>query len=116
MYVSRVRPSLQHGSGGGCCSCKGFLKPVNEPGSYRSISLLDGAGKLLERLVLNRMMDRVTERLTSNQYGFCLGKGTTDAIEAVLRVVDDAARGVVRERQLGVLVTLDMRNAFNTAP
>lgn len=32
---------------------KGRSKPVDEPGSFRPISLLDGAGKLLERIIKN---------------------------------------------------------------
>lgn len=32
---------------------KGGSKPVDEPSSFRSFSLLDGAGKIMERLILN---------------------------------------------------------------
>lgn len=32
---------------------KGYEKPVSEAGSFRPISLLDGVGKLLKRLILN---------------------------------------------------------------
>lgn len=38
------------------------------------------------------------------------------AIEAVLTRVADAAKGVVRDRHLCVLMTLDVKNAFNSAP
>jgi hypothetical protein len=34
---------------------KGVEKPPDQPSSYRPISLLDGSGKLLERILLNRL-------------------------------------------------------------
>lgn len=39
-----------------------------------------------------------------------------EAAEEVMRTVADAVKGVVRDRHLRVLVTLDVRNAFNSAP
>lgn len=39
-----------------------------------------------------------------------------EAVEAVLARAADAAKGVVQDRHLCVLVNLDVRNAFNSAP
>lgn len=71
---------------------KGHPKPVNEAGSFRLISLLDGAGKLLEKLILNRISASLESSLARNQYGFQRDMGTLEAIDEVLRVVALAAR------------------------
>lgn len=79
--------------------------------------MLDGAGKLLEKLIFNRInghLDRGAG-LAPNQFGFRSGRGTLEAVEAVIRVDESAVRGVIRDRQLCVLVTLDVKNAFNSA-
>lgn len=53
-------------------------------------------------------------RLAPNQFGFRKGRSTFDSVEEVLRYAAYAARGgVVQDRHLCVLVTLDVRNAFN---
>lgn len=95
---------------------KGPDKSVTDPASFRPISLLDGMGKLFERLVLNRMSPFVSLALSPNQYGFRPGSGTMSAIQAVMDVASDAAKGVTQDRQLCVLVTLDIKNAFNSVP
>lgn len=72
---------------------KGYPKPIQEPSSFWPISLLDSTGKLLERLVLNRIVHRVENQLSSKQFGFRKEKGTMEAIEEVLKRADFAARG-----------------------
>lgn len=54
--------------------------------------------------------------MTPNQYGFHPGRATIDATDAVLGVVADAANGMAQDRHLYLLVALNVRNAFNTAP
>lgn len=39
-----------------------------------------------------------------------------DTIQAVLDVAADAGKGLTRDRRLCVLITLDVKNAFNTVP
>lgn len=95
---------------------KRFSKLVEEPSSYRPISFLDGARKLLERLLLNRIMEKIGNCLPSNQFGFRYGRGILKAVEKVFRIGAKVAKRVVQDRHLYVLVTLDARNAFNTAP
>lgn len=92
---------------------KGTPKPVDCPSSFRPLSLLDWVGKLYECLLLNRLAPWVTCSLSPNQYGFRHGTGTADAIKAIMAIADDAAKGVVKNRHLCVLVTLDIKNAFN---
>lgn len=78
-------------------------KPRDLPSSYNPISLLDGVGKVFERMLLNRLeahIDRVGA-LSDSQYEFRRSKSTMGAIEEVLTCV---------------LISLDVKNAFNSAP
>lgn len=58
---------------------------------------MDGAGKILERLILNRIAEQVASGLVVNQFGFRQGKGTFEAIEEMLRIAAEAAKGVARD-------------------
>lgn len=95
---------------------KGPDKPVEVPSSFRPICMLDTPGKLLERLLLQRLEDHLDareRRRAPNQYGFRKGVGTESAIAKVLEVAAQAASGS-GQKDLCVLVTLDVQNAFNT--
>lgn len=95
-------------------------KPPGEPSSYRPICLLDTMGKILERVIYNRLLAVVEENgaLSANQYGFRKQRSTVDAIKAV---VDTASAAIAGGRWKGGktkycgVVTLDVKNAFNTA-
>ena len=92
-------------------------KPVSEPSSFRPICLLDGLGKIFERLILNRL-EITTEAsggLSINQYGFRRGRSTADAIRRVHGVMEEANSGTWRTKRYCILVTLDVKNAFNSA-
>lgn len=95
---------------------KGQNKPHDTPSSYRPLSLLDGAGKLLERMLLQRLEEYSVRSLSPTQFGFRRGRSTTDAIAEVLKIARDASSGPIRKRGLCAVVTLDVRNAFNSAP
>jgi len=97
---------------------KGRGKPPDLPSSYRPISLLDGAGKVFERVLLNRLESHIARAgaISDTQYGFRRGRSTTDAIEDVLRAAHSANRGPVRGRHLCALISLGVKNAFNSAP
>ncbi|CAB0028326.1 unnamed protein product [Trichogramma brassicae] len=61
-------------------------KPPDEPSSYRPLCMLDTAGKILERIVCDRLK-AFTERpggLSERQYGFRKGRSTIDAIEDIV--------------------------------
>jgi len=96
---------------------KGSGKPPQSPTSYRPLCMLDGAGKLLERMILGRLEAHLESvgGLADNQFGFRRGRGTVDAIRTVLEVARRAAQGAVQNRRLCALITVDVRNAFNTA-
>lgn len=97
---------------------KGHDKPRDVPSSYRPISLLDGVGKVFERLLLNRLYTHIEAvgALSERQYGFRRSRSTMDAISDVLKVAKASGSGSVQYRDLCVLITLDVKNAFNSAP
>jgi len=80
--------------------------------------MLDSSGKLLERLLLSRLEEHLdrTGRRSPNQYGFRRGRSTEDAIGRLLEAAHGAAIGAVQHRDICVAISLDVRNAFNTAP
>ncbi|KAL4082647.1 hypothetical protein QTP88_029708 [Uroleucon formosanum] len=80
--------------------------------------MLDSAGKLLERLILTRLDEHLdaTGQRSANQYGFRRGRSTEDAIARLLETAQGSALGAVQHRDLCVAVSLDISNAFNSAP
>ncbi|CAB0038066.1 unnamed protein product [Trichogramma brassicae] len=95
-------------------------KPPDEPSSYRPLCMLDTAGKILERIICDRL-EAFTERpggLSERQYGFRKGQSTINAIEDVISVAREAIAGKRWYRgtkKYCAVVTLDVRNAFNSA-
>ncbi|CAB0027969.1 unnamed protein product [Trichogramma brassicae] len=95
-------------------------KPPDEPSSYRPLCMLDTAGKILERIICDRL-EAFTERpggLSELQYGFRKGRSTIDAIEDVVSAAREAIAGKRWYRgtkKYCAVVTLDVRNAFNSA-
>ncbi|XP_062538384.1 uncharacterized protein LOC134206674 [Armigeres subalbatus] len=69
--------------------------PPGNPASYRPICLIDAVGKLLERIILNR--------LTKCMEG------------AVLESAEKASKQKRRGDRYCVVVTIDVKNAFNSA-
>ncbi|CAB0040241.1 unnamed protein product [Trichogramma brassicae] len=70
-------------------------KPPDEPSSYRPLCMLDTAGKILERIMSDRL-EAFTERpggLSERQYGFRKGRSTIDAIEDVISTAREAIAG-----------------------
>jgi len=67
---------------------KGLNKPPDAPFRYRSICMLDTPGKLLERLLLQRLEEHMDahggRKRASNQFGFKRGVSTESAIGNVL--------------------------------
>lgn len=76
--------------------------------------MLDSVGKLLEKAIDTRLKDIYEQRgmLTNNQYGFRRSRSTIDAISRVMGIV---RRGLDSTCMVAVL-TLDIKNAFNSAP
>ncbi|CAB0034124.1 unnamed protein product, partial [Trichogramma brassicae] len=95
-------------------------KPPEEPSSYRPLCMLDTAGKILERLICDRL-EAITESpggLSDHQYGFRKGRSTINAIENVIATAREAIAGKRWNRgtkKYCAVVTLDVKNAFNSA-
>ncbi|CAB0033685.1 unnamed protein product, partial [Trichogramma brassicae] len=95
-------------------------KPPDEPSSYRPLCMLDTAGKILERIICDRL-EAFTERpggLSERQYCFRKGRSTIDAIQDVISTAREAITGKRWYRgtkKYCAVVTLDVRNAFNSA-
>lgn len=60
-------------------------------------------------------MDR-TGGLSRRKYGFRKGLQTTDAIKKVIEIAQCAAGFAHAKRELCAMITLDVKNAFNSAP
>ena len=86
-------------------------KPATEGPSYRPISLLCPASKLLERLLLPTLQQNFP--LNETQHGFRSDRSTTTAL---LPIVSDIAAGFNQRKppMWTVLVSLDLSRAFDT--
>ena len=80
-------------------------------GNYRGISLLSIAGKILARVVLNRLIENVSEdNLPEAQCGFRPGRSTVDMIFTVRQVQEKCM-----EQQMDLYaVFIDLTKAFDT--
>ena len=83
--------------------------------AYRPICLLSVAGKLLERIVMGRILEDLESagpNIHQHQYGFRSGRSTVDAVSRVKGI----AEGAVRRGGIALAVSVDIANAFNTLP
>ena len=95
-------------------------KLPGDPSAYRPICLLDTIGKVLERIVQSRLtqFSEGERPLSEHQFGFRKARSTLDAIDMVVSIAREATAG---KRWKGgtmkycVIITLDVKNAFNTA-
>lgn len=92
-------------------------KPPGDPSAYRPICLLDTVGKLLERVILNRLTKYTesTNGLSNMQFGFRKGRSTVDAIRTVVEAAETAQNQQRRGNRYCAVITLDVKNAFNSA-
>lgn len=79
----------------------------------RPISLLPAIGKVLDKLLANRTAIYIesTGKLSKNQYGFRKGHTTIQTIEEVLGTIQKSKK----DGKHFLIITLDMKNAFNSA-
>lgn len=79
--------------------------------NYRGITLLSIAGKVLARILLNRLIPSIIEGFTpESQCGFRANRGTTDMI-FVLRQIQEKCR----EQNMGLFVAfIDLTKVFDT--
>lgn len=96
------------------------LIPITKPGKdncedvtkFRPISLVNTGGKVLEKVLINRINHHLFSHdlMNRNQYGFTPQRSTIDAAMAVKNFV---AEGLAAE--VTVLVSLDVKGAFDAA-
>jgi hypothetical protein len=84
-----------------------------DPSKYRPISLINFAGKVLEKLLINRIMHHLFRNnlLHHNQFGFTPKKSTRDA---ALEIKEFAEEGL-RQELITILVSLDVKGTFEAA-
>jgi len=87
------------------------------PSSFRPLCMLDTAGKVLEKMLRTRLAQAIVSAgdLSPQQHGFRSGHSTIDAIQEVVEAVRRAKDYSHWTRRVVLLVTLDVRNAFNSA-
>ena len=93
-------------------------RPSGDPSSYRQLYMIDTMGKILKRLICNRLeqhLERGAEGLSDNQYGFRRGRSTTDAIKKLTTIAGNANERTrwmhCSKEHCGVII-LDVRNAL----
>ncbi|CAK9820187.1 Putative 115 kDa protein in type-1 retrotransposable element R1DM [Anthophora quadrimaculata] len=93
--------------------CNIVLIPKGEEnsGKYRPISLLNTLGKILEKILEKRLQDEVKQYISNRQYGFKQGIGTMEAVKKVVNYVEEG----MKKGLYTIAVTIDIKNAFNTA-
>ena len=79
--------------------------------NYRGISLLSIAGKLLARVLLNRLAQHLVDNIVpESQCGFRQNRGTIDMIFAVRQLQEKC----LEQRQNLYLLFIDLTKAFDT--
>ena len=80
-------------------------------GNYRGISLLSNAGKILARILLNRLTENISEdNLPEAQCGIRPGRSTIDMVFTVRQIQEKCS-----EQQMDLYaVFIDLRKAFDT--
>lgn len=81
------------------------------PKSYRPIGLLPVMGKILEKMLVRRLVWYLAPRMSPRQYGFMPQRSTEDSLYDLMAHV----RSQLRERKLITVVSLDIEGAFDSA-
>ena len=92
-------------------------KPLEDASSCRNICLMDTMGKLLEEMILQRLQSHMVSEngLSANQFGSRKGRSTVDAIQVVVDIATKARREAGKRMTFCALISIDIRNTFNTA-
>ena len=78
--------------------------------NWRGIALLDVIGKVVGRLVQNRLQDLAESELSDPQCGFRQGRSCTDQIFSVNQLIEK----IYEHRAQGFLVFIDLRKAYDS--
>ena len=92
-------------------------KKADEETTYRPICLLDSAAKVLEMILKERLEKEIELKggLNVRQYGFRKGLSTINPLQRVVNAIEDRKKISATNREKLLLVTLDVKNAFNSA-
>jgi hypothetical protein len=84
-----------------------------DPSKYRPISLLNIGGKVLEKLLINRINHHMykNELWIERQYGFMPQKRTTDAAMEVKKFIEPE----LANRKVVITASRDVKGAFDAA-
>lgn len=105
-----------------CCIKLGYFPKVwkrakvvwipKPKGGYRPISLLPAFGRVLDKLLDNRLRDYIEKKsaISDNQFGFREGRDTTSAIKQLIQTINRKP-----PNHHALIVLLDLSNAFNMA-
>ena len=90
-------------------------KPLGHVSSYRPICRYDGeaSGGVDSTTALGPLGRG--ERSLGKQFGFRKGRSTVDAIQAAVNIATNARKGTGKRKGFCALISIDIRNAFNTA-
>ncbi|GBN25949.1 hypothetical protein AVEN_273349-1 [Araneus ventricosus] len=86
-------------------------KDQNDTKSYRPISLLPSMGKLLEKLMTQRLTYflKKTQKVSPKQFGFKEGVSTDHALDSLLTTIDHHKRNKMHV----AVVSNDIKGAFD---
>ena len=92
-----------------------FITIPKKPGAvecnkFRTISIISQLGKIILRIVLSRIRNKIRPEISEEQYGFVKGKGTANAI-FTLRMITE--RAIEMQRDV-FLCFIDYEKAFDT--
>jgi exonuclease III len=83
-----------------------------EVSNYRPVSLLPIISKILERCVLNKIIELIRPKISKMQYGFMKGKSTTTQIITVLANIHN----IFDNREKTDVIYFDLAKAFDSVP
>ncbi|CAB4033092.1 Hypothetical predicted protein, partial [Paramuricea clavata] len=84
--------------------------PAEKVENYRAISLLSLVSKLLERCILNKIIDHIASNLSNLQFGFLKGRSTTSQLLSVYHKIQEAMDAGIQTD----MVFLDFSKAFDS--
>jgi len=77
----------------------------SNPASYRPLSLLSNLGKTFEKIIRDRISEKI--EISKHQYGFKRGLSTTDAVEHAINTVRKC------NDKIAIMIFIDIKAAFD---
>lgn len=98
LKIAKIYPKYKNGA-------------TNNATSYRPISLISSFSKILERVILNRLLEHLTQHhlLTPRQHGFLKDRSTSTAIAQLTETVI----GKLEKGHIATSILLDFSKAFD---